>query len=470
MYDIKVPSQKLSLPPAVADNTVFCLSYSADDEYLAAVLDSGEVGLFKISLGSKVHSFRVSGKANIARFHPINSTILAIGSKTGTLVVYNINHKATPLCTASKINTGLISDLIFSKVNPEFVFTAGFDKKIKLYDIQEKKVKSMFTCEGAVRSLSLASNGVTILATTLNSYLQAIDIRNMTCAGKKQFKQEQLSGITALPHMESFNFTNGISMNGMETLNTSDISNTGSNADDSLLGKIKISHRSSDAHELGVTSTDNGNDSLLGKVAIRRRASDTHEVAVPQLQSNLLKRISFSNESRSIKSLPSSKNNSSDTTDFIHVTPKRRKSLKHRIDMIPEEASMKGENKENLISPFFSAQALEAKSSTPQISTEIKETSNQKSSTITPVRPTVDLSVVVNEIKGLRTEMATLNSKVDKLSEQLEQVKIDVQYKIDEAQFNVFTNNHNIYSLNLDHIEDIKGALSIVLRSLQQKP
>lgn len=511
LYDCKNPAQKMAFAPVIPENAVYTLSFSCDDEYLAAVLDSGEVSLFKISISNKVHSFNVDGKANIARFHPTNPVVLAIGTKHGSLIVYNINRKSTPLCSASKLHAGIISELVFSKQQAEIIYTAGFDKKIRTYDMKEKKTKQTYTSEGPIRTMGLASNGYTMLVGTLNYFLEAIDMRTLTPISKKQYKQHQVNFIATLPQLDSFNQTN-LNVTAATNVTATEMDMSCHNPDDSLLGKIRISGRSSDINERGSgpnsrasTATD---DSLLGHVQISRRASDVHEVATvaPTSTAPNPKRTSLNAEPprtrrntrasataaitpaitqpippvapiQTVLADPIKAEPSVDSPDAIHVTPKRRKSSKNRIDIIQEESlSVSHDNKENFTSPFFNAQ--DAKSSTPQIPFSASKELNSQQSSITPVPVAgqtvpVDqsmLAILVMEIRGFRSDVASLSDKVDRLSEKLEQVKLDVQYKIDEAQFNVFNNNHNYHMMSMEHIEDIEAAFSTILRANQKSP
>lgn len=144
-----------------------------------------QTNIFVLALNTKkikAHVFQVAGGAHTARFHPSNSNTLTIGTATGNVLVYDINQNSVPVVTLPQHGGLTTSDLVFSRDHNCYnnQYSAGFDRQIKAVDLVSGASTLVHTCEGPVASISLASDGCTILASTLNGFLETVCVRGTT--------------------------------------------------------------------------------------------------------------------------------------------------------------------------------------------------------------------------------------------------------------------------------------------------
>ncbi|XP_055541761.1 uncharacterized protein LOC129727710 [Wyeomyia smithii] len=160
-------------------NGVTFLDFSATDDFLAAVYESGTVNLYGIKTNSRLATMSFDKHTTKVRFHPTKRFLLSVASYNGAVVLFDTQTKKI-VFNQSEAHAAPCRDIAMTASNPDALFSAGYDNVINIFDTRKKAVASQISSNYPFESLALSECGGYFCAGNLKGCVYGYDMRNLS--------------------------------------------------------------------------------------------------------------------------------------------------------------------------------------------------------------------------------------------------------------------------------------------------
>ncbi|KAJ3098664.1 Protein nedd1 [Phlyctochytrium bullatum] len=181
VFDLKT-SKVVEVIPGVKGpghkEIVNTLAVSVDEQSVLSGAGAGELLLFSLKTNTPTHltSPFKQGVTKVG-FSPFKKSIVGATGQEGVLALWDVLHSPAPTLLIRDAHIAPSSGLCFSPCHASILATSGFDRKVKIFDRNEKgKVLMEFLAESPVASLSL-NDDFLVAAGTMNGKIMVFDIR-----------------------------------------------------------------------------------------------------------------------------------------------------------------------------------------------------------------------------------------------------------------------------------------------------
>ena len=141
------------------------LAYSADDRFLASSSWDTTIKLWNIATESVVSSFGVEGTVSYSLAFSPDGQFLASGDSDGVLRFWN--PLTGKMIFSYPLHSDQISAVQFLKKRRALV-SSGKDKKVKIFNISERRVEKVFDHENPVNTVAVSEDGTLIASAGRN--------------------------------------------------------------------------------------------------------------------------------------------------------------------------------------------------------------------------------------------------------------------------------------------------------------
>ncbi|XP_054742734.1 uncharacterized protein LOC129247579 [Anastrepha obliqua] len=478
-------------------NSVLYLDYNGTDEYIASVLENGQINVYGTKTKTKVDSVNIDGNSTLARFHPSKRFQLSIASFKGAVTVYDLQTKRK-IFNLSDAHASPCRDLCMSAATPDALISVGYDCIVNVFDTRRRTPQIKLSHPHPLSTVAMSSCGTYFCVGNLKGELISYDIRNVkTCLVTKKVHDCSITRLSFVPLPEDDNsiissFSNAT---GNNTSNTTDMPGE--------QRKSLANTRQRDSFCDFLDFQANKLDRMSARFTMRRDSFDWDSLGrKPSSEDN---RTNVSKVNVGNESVNSSSDNSTDgkyNLSFDYVNTRRAKTLEEgklpfsalptaplrdrnsiskvitNLKQIEEEESAQQtelscdsdkENLTNMEKEFSPAaqlhKALNAYNSTPNL----KSLDSSKASTINlpeknkitenkfpeTVRTSVSQVDILQQITDLRMEM---NARFEHLESEL-------KFNAEQNKWQIFTQTADIWARQMNNTEDIRDALSYLLQS-----
>jgi WD40 repeat protein len=147
-------------------DTVTCMEFSDNDRYLATASRSGDVIIYNEETGTISTRLRPQMTQGIhcLSYSPYLSNLLATAGDDGCVHVWDTSQSKL-LCSFQEHKAPCVS-VRWSNLNDGLLISAGLDKKIFVYDIEERKPIKEIIASFPICSFAVHEDGVTLAAGT----------------------------------------------------------------------------------------------------------------------------------------------------------------------------------------------------------------------------------------------------------------------------------------------------------------
>ncbi|XP_058451526.1 uncharacterized protein LOC131430507 [Malaya genurostris] len=160
-------------------NGVTFLDFSATDDFLAAVYESGTVNLFGMKTSSRVATMTFDKHTTKARFHPTRRFLISVASYNGSVMMYDTQTKKIAF-NQPEAHGAPCRDIAMAASNPDALFSVGYDNVINIFDTRKKLVASEIRSNYPFESLAVSECGGFFCAGNLKGYVYGYDLRNLS--------------------------------------------------------------------------------------------------------------------------------------------------------------------------------------------------------------------------------------------------------------------------------------------------
>ena len=133
------------------------LAYSPDEKFLASSSWDYTIKLWNIATESAISSFGIEGTVAYSLAFSPDGQFLASGYSDGVLRFWN--PLTGKMIFSYPLHTDQISAILFFNKGKNII-SAGKDKKVKMFDLAERRVTKVFDHENPVNTLALSVDGV----------------------------------------------------------------------------------------------------------------------------------------------------------------------------------------------------------------------------------------------------------------------------------------------------------------------
>ncbi|XP_068452655.1 protein NEDD1 [Clinocottus analis] len=158
---------------------VTCVSFNANDSYIASGSTSGDLVLHSLTtnLSSKAFGHGSNQPVHALRLSPLRRSLLGSVSSSGTVVLWDSNtQKEIHVFEAAHKAPG--SGLAFSPASELLVVSVGLDKKIVCYDTASKIVLRSIRVDSPLTSVDFMPDGSGLVVGSTQGKIYQFDLRN----------------------------------------------------------------------------------------------------------------------------------------------------------------------------------------------------------------------------------------------------------------------------------------------------
>jgi len=154
------------------------MDFSACNDYLASVYESGIINIFGLKTGIKFHTINLDRNSIIAKFHPKKRFLLAIGSIKGAVTVYDICSKKIHF-QQKDAHDAKCFDVAFVEENNDRLYSCGYDKIVKIFDMRNKTVGLQIKSACPFSTIDASKCGSYFAVGNLRGDVISYDMRNL---------------------------------------------------------------------------------------------------------------------------------------------------------------------------------------------------------------------------------------------------------------------------------------------------
>eukprot|EP00164_Ancoracysta_twista_P002699 GFYU01003593.1.p1 GENE.GFYU01003593.1~~GFYU01003593.1.p1 ORF type:complete len:817 (-),score=223.66 GFYU01003593.1:113-2563(-) len=179
-------------------DVITAVTFSSNDSHVASGGLSGDILLHSVVNGQTVATLsnKDSQAVKCLQYSPFKRNLLAAAEDDGSVRVWDTNHRSVHTLF-NQTHEAPCNAIAFSPVNHLLLSSAGLDKKLLFFDVQEKKTVKVLNTEAPLSSLSFLDDGVTIAAGTTNGKILIFDLRKGS-SPSQSFETQFLTGVTSL--------------------------------------------------------------------------------------------------------------------------------------------------------------------------------------------------------------------------------------------------------------------------------
>lgn len=159
-------------------NGVTFLDFSATDDFLAAVYESGTVSLYGMKTSSRVATMSFDKQTTKVRFHPTKRFLLSVASYNGSVMLYDTQTKKIAF-NQQDAHGAPCRDIAMTATNPDALFSVGYDNVINIFDTRKKITASQIRSNYPFESLAISECGGYFCAGNLKGFIYGYDMRNL---------------------------------------------------------------------------------------------------------------------------------------------------------------------------------------------------------------------------------------------------------------------------------------------------
>ncbi|XP_039452747.1 uncharacterized protein LOC120431698 [Culex pipiens pallens] len=159
-------------------NGVTFLDFSATDDFLAAVYESGTVSLYGMKTSSRVATMSFDKQTTKVRFHPTKRFLLSVASYNGSVMLYDTQTKKIAF-NQQDAHGAPCRDIAMTATNPDVIYSAGYDNVINIFDTRKKITASQIRSNYPFESLAISECGGYFCAGNLKGFIYGYDMRNL---------------------------------------------------------------------------------------------------------------------------------------------------------------------------------------------------------------------------------------------------------------------------------------------------
>lgn len=492
-----------SFNPEVMNNLVEWIDFNCNDEYVVVLYDNGHVRTFNVKTGVQSEKIKVENSIGMIRYHNTKPHVMGMASRNGAIHIWDSLKKRQVYKDADAHNAP-IRDIAWDFTNPDILYSGGYDCCVKVVDIRKRFCELTIKNPHPVNCFNVSTCGNFITTGNLVGAVHLYDTRNpkhflyetdLSCGTTSNV--HRILVVPGSPEISLQSEQSNVSISESQ-VETSPANITPNTEIDNLIAEAKN-------NKTRVSIVDNMSDSLVNlgnsRIAAGRRSSigfGGKRLSADFGAQNLMRYLDLSTESidspivapspvsDSFKQQRRSLQNISDNAikeqpEPISTTPKsttmsRINSLK-KVDESEECESFSTpptsvetnttENKEN--TPFIP----NGHTSTPnisgqtskQLSTIASESDKQTPPTLSNTIST-DLTQILAAVNGLNTRLDQMNSRMDKLEENIKSQVMETQFRLQEEHYDRFWGIHNTLLLQArlikEKIAEVDDGINVV--------
>lgn len=160
-------------------NGVTFLDFSATDDFLAAVYESGTVSLYGMKTSSRVATMSFDKQTTKVRFHPTKRFLLSVASYNGSVMLYDTQTKKIAF-NQQDAHGAPCRDIGMTAAAPDALYSVGYDNVINIFDTRKKLTASQIRSNYPFESLAISECGGYFCAGNLKGYIYGYDMRNLS--------------------------------------------------------------------------------------------------------------------------------------------------------------------------------------------------------------------------------------------------------------------------------------------------
>lgn len=164
-------------PDKIANGVTF-LDFSATDDFLAAVYESGTVSLFGMKTSSRVATVSFDKQTTKVRFHPTKRFLLSVASYNGSVMLYDTQTKKIAF-NQQDAHGAPCRDIAMTATSPDALYSVGYDNVINIFDTRKKLTASQISSNYPFESLAISECGGYFCAGNLKGFIYGYDMRNL---------------------------------------------------------------------------------------------------------------------------------------------------------------------------------------------------------------------------------------------------------------------------------------------------
>ncbi|XP_032598372.2 uncharacterized protein LOC116806258 [Drosophila grimshawi] len=169
-----------SYPANQSSSTVLYVDYNCTDDYIAAVLEGGQINIYGTRTKQKMESITIDEYSTLARFHPSKRFHLGVASFKGTVTVYDVQAKRS-IFHLEDAHDAPCRDVSMCSGQPSLLVTVGYDCKINIFDIRRNKAQApsgRLEYTHPMSTVALSECGTYFCAGNLKGELVSYDMRS----------------------------------------------------------------------------------------------------------------------------------------------------------------------------------------------------------------------------------------------------------------------------------------------------
>ncbi|EDW03326.1 GH11178 [Drosophila grimshawi] len=169
-----------SYPADKSSSTVLYVDYNCTDDYIAAVLEGGQINIYGTRTKQKMESITIDEYSTLARFHPSKRFHLGVASFKGTVTVYDVQAKRS-IFHLEDAHDAPCRDVSMCSGQPSLLVSVGYDCKINIFDIRRNKAQApsgRLEYTHPMSTVALSECGTYFCAGNLKGELVSYDMRS----------------------------------------------------------------------------------------------------------------------------------------------------------------------------------------------------------------------------------------------------------------------------------------------------
>ncbi|KAL4612687.1 protein NEDD1 isoform X1 [Arapaima gigas] len=183
IWDLK--SKKLHRTLQEHKEEVTCVSFNANDGYIASGSTSGDIVLHSVTtnLSSKPFGFGANQPIHDLRYSYVKKSMLGTVSDSGVVVLWDANTQKE-MHVFEGAHKAPASGLAFSPANDLLFVTVGLDKKIICYDTSSKIVLRSMRVDSPLTAIDFTPDGAGLAVGSTQGKVYLYDLRNLSAPVK----------------------------------------------------------------------------------------------------------------------------------------------------------------------------------------------------------------------------------------------------------------------------------------------
>ncbi|XP_068145223.1 protein NEDD1 [Drosophila tropicalis] len=180
LYNYRTAQLIHRFPADSSRSAILYVDYNANDEYIAAVTESGSTNIYGTKTQRKIDTIHIDEQSSLARFHPTKRLQLGVASYKGAVTVYDIQSKRKTF-HVTDAHDAPCRDLSMCSSQPSLLVSVGYDCKINIFDIRRQRGQpstDRLKYTTPLSTVALSECGMYFCAGNLKGELIAYDMRS----------------------------------------------------------------------------------------------------------------------------------------------------------------------------------------------------------------------------------------------------------------------------------------------------